>query len=43
MKKDTNKAFFVNELKKSMLSLNKKLVIKNKFHNDMLHRPDINQ
>ena len=29
--------------KKIMLSSNKKLVIKNKFHNDTLHRPDINQ
>ena len=30
-------------IKKIMLSSNKKLVIKKKFHNDMLHRPDINQ
>lgn len=28
---------------KNMLCSNKKLVIKNKFHNDTLHRPHINQ
>ena len=32
-----------NQINEKMLSSNKKLVIKNKFHNDTLHRPHINQ
>ena len=32
-----------NGNKISLLCSNKKLVIKNKFHNDTLHRPHINQ